>query len=82
MIALGEDVGHGARGAFAHPTDETSIPCDMQQGHRHPEVCAAFGAPRRMLFGAMRAAILRGAQENARTSRVNAIAFIPGMTQH
>ena len=33
-----------------------------------------------MLFSAVPAAILRGAQERARTSRVNAIAFIPGMT--
>jgi hypothetical protein len=47
---------------------------------RHPEVRAIFGAPRRMVFSVVFAAILRGAQETARTSRVNAIAFIPGMT--
>jgi hypothetical protein len=33
-----------------------------------------------MVFSVVFAAILRGAQETARTSRVNAIAFIPGMT--
>jgi hypothetical protein len=32
------------------------------------EVRAIFGAPRRMLFGAVLAAILRGAQKSARTS--------------
>ena len=32
---------------------------------RHPEVRAIFGAPRRMVFSAVRAAILRGSQELA-----------------
>jgi hypothetical protein len=33
-----------------------------------------------MLFSAVLAAILRGSPKTASTSRVNAIAFIPGMT--
>jgi len=33
-----------------------------------------------MVFGAVLVAILRGSPERARTLRVNAIAFIPGMT--
>jgi hypothetical protein len=40
----------------------------LQQSNRHPEVRVVFDAPRRMLFSIVRAAILRGAQESARTS--------------
>jgi hypothetical protein len=40
----------------------------IHQARRHPEVLAIFGEPRRMPFRAVLAAILRGAQESARTS--------------
>jgi hypothetical protein len=39
----------------------------INRARRHPEVLAIFGEPRRMLFHAVLAAILRGAQESART---------------
>jgi hypothetical protein len=37
----------------------------LQRVRRHPEVLAVFGEPRRMVFSAVRAAILRGSQELA-----------------
>jgi hypothetical protein len=37
----------------------------VQRLRRHPEVRAVFGAPRRMLFSVVLAAILRGSQELA-----------------
>jgi hypothetical protein len=43
----------------------TALNAPLWQRYRHPEVRAAFGAPRRMLFSTARAAILRGAQERA-----------------
>ncbi len=39
--------------------------CFLLQRQRHPEVRAGFGAPRRMVFSAVLAAILRGAQVRA-----------------
>ena len=42
------------------------------------EVRAIFGAPRRMVFSAVRAAILRGAQESTRTSSGNGEAVAQG----
>ena len=38
---------------------------DFRKAQRHPEVLAVFGEPRRMVFSAVRAAILRGSQELA-----------------
>jgi hypothetical protein len=48
---------------------------------RHPEVRADFGAPRRMMFSSVLAAILRGAQERAPQDDVEMASSALRMTQ-
>ena len=54
--------------ATARPSDNGTVIPGMNAIAFTREVRAVFGEPRRMVFSAVRAAILRGAQESARTS--------------